>query len=87
MADRFRNSSPSLAGPASDGFAVTPHDSNLLSETTRGLYVGGAGNIAAVMASGVSVTFSAVPAGTVLPVRLTRILATGTSATSMVGLV
>ena len=87
MADRFQNSSPSLAGPASHGFAVTPHDTNPLTETTRGLYVGGAGDIAAVMASGASVRFPAVPAGSVLPVRLTRILSTGTTATSMVGLV
>jgi hypothetical protein len=87
MTDRFQTSSPSLAGPASHGFAVTPSDSTLLSETTRGLYVGTTGNIAALMLSGASVTFSSVPAGAVLPVRLTKIMATGTTASNIVALV
>ena len=86
MTDRFQTSSPSLAGPASHGFAVTPSDSTLLSETTRGIYVGTTGNIAALMLSGASVTFASVPAGAVLPVRLTKILATGTTAGSIIGL-
>lgn len=87
MADRFQNSSPSLAGPASHGFSVTPSDSALLSETTRGIYVGTGGDIAALMLSGASVTFPAVPAGSVLPVRLTKIMATGTTASNIVALV
>lgn len=87
MTDRFQNASPSLAGPASHGISVTPSDSTPLSETTRGLYVGTGGNIAAVMLSGASVSFSTVPAGSVLPVRLTKILATGTTASNIVALV
>lgn len=87
MTDRFQTSSPSLAGPASHGFAVTPSDSTLLSETTRGLYVGTTGNIAGLMLSGASVTFTSVPAGAVLPVRLTKIMATGTTASNIVALV
>jgi hypothetical protein len=87
MADRFQNSSPSLAGPASHGFAVSPSDSALLAETTRGLYVGSGGTIAALMLSGASVTFVAVPAGSVLPVRLTKIMATGTTASNILALV
>lgn len=87
MTDRFQNSSPSLSGPASHGFAVTPSDSALLSETTRGLYVGTGGAIAALMLSGASVTFASVPSGTVLPVRLTKVMATGTTAANIVALV
>jgi hypothetical protein len=87
MPDRFKHSSPSLNGPAAHAFAVTPNDSTDLSETTRALYVGVSGNVAAVMASGASATFSAVQAGTTLPVRATRVLATGTTASSIVGLV
>ena len=87
MADRFQNSSPSIAGPASHGFAVTPSDSSLLSETTRGIYVGTGGNIAALLLSGASVTFAAVPAGSLLPARLTKIMATGTTASNIVALV
>lgn len=87
MPDRFQNSSPSLSGPAAHGFAVTPNDSTTLSETTRALYVGSAGTVAVLMASGASVTFPGVPSGTVLPVRVTRVMATGTSATGIIGLV
>ena len=87
MPDRFQNSSPSLSGPAAHGFAVTPHDANLLPETTRALYVGSAGTLAVGMASGASLTFTGIAAGTVLPVRATRVMATGTSATDILGLV
>ena len=87
MPDRFQNTSPSLSGPALHAFAVTPHDSNPLAETTRALYVGSAGSIAVVMASGASVNFAVVPSGTVLPVRVTRVMSTGTSAADILGLV
>ena len=87
MTDRFQTTSPSLAGPASHGFAVTPSDSTLLAETTRGIYVSSGGSIAALMLSGASVTFADVPAGTTLPVRLTKIMATGTTAGGIVALV
>jgi hypothetical protein len=87
MADRFQNSSPSLAGPASHGFPVSPSDSAALAETTRGIFVGTGGTIAAVMASGASVTFVSVASGSLLPVRLTKVMATGTTAGNIVALV
>ena len=87
MPDRFQTASPSLSGPAAHGFAVTPSDSALLAETTRALYVGSAGNLVVVMASGSTITFTAIPSGTVLPVRVSKIMATGTSATDILGLV
>ena len=87
MPDRFQNSSPSLSGPAVHAFAIAPSDTVALTETTRAVYVGGAGSIAAIMASGASASFAAVPSGTVLPVRLTKVMATGTSASDIVGLV
>ena len=86
MPDRFQTSSPSLSGPAAHAFAVTPNDSTDLSETTRALYVGTAGSLAAIMASGASVTFGSLASGTVLPVRVTRVLSTGTTASAILGL-
>ena len=86
MPDRFQYSSPSLNGPAAHAFAVTPNDSSDLAETTRALYIGTSGSVAAVMASGSTVTFGSVQSGTTLPVRVTRILATGTTASAIVGL-
>ncbi|MCC6989952.1 MAG: hypothetical protein IT181_13185 [Acidobacteria bacterium] len=66
--------------------AVTPHDSTNIAfdGTIKALQVGGAGTVAAVMASGL-VSFTCV-AGQILPIRCTRVNATGTSATVIVAL-
>lgn len=53
---------------------------------TRGLYVGGAGNVKVDMAMGGTVTFNAVAAGTFMPVQVTRVYNTGTTATLMIAL-
>ena len=53
---------------------------------TRGVYVGVGGNVKVDMVSGGTVTFVGVGAGTLLPIQVERIYATGTTATSMVAL-
>lgn len=65
-------------------FAVTPSDSDDLASPGVGLYVGGAGAVAAILEDGGTVTFTAVPVGTHLPYIFKRILATGTTATNLV---
>lgn len=45
------------------------------------LYVGGTGNVAVVTDGGDIITFNGVPAGTTLPIQVTRLRATGTTAT------
>jgi len=87
MQDRFADRSPSTDGPAFHGFAITTSDGTDLTEVTRALYVGGAGAVHVLMASGGDVTFANVAAGTVLPIRVQRVLATGTTATLVLGLV
>lgn len=87
MADRFGGREPALDGPATHGFAVAPHDSTGLAETVRALYVGNAGDLTVQLASGATVTLANVPGGTIVPVRAVLVLATGTSATAIVGLV
>lgn len=86
MTDKFQNSDPSLVSPASSAFPITPSDSTDLAINTRCIYVGVTGNITLNMYDGSSVTFSNVPAGFILPVRAKRILATGTTATSLIGM-
>jgi len=72
--------------PARNAFAITPNDTNLLANLTRGIYVGGDGNIVLFMADDESsVTFVGVLAGTLLPLRVARVLSTGTTATNLVG--
>lgn len=76
----------SQSAPAFSFFAVTPHDSTDFTTWTRALYVGGAGNVAAVTFDGTAVTFVAVPAGSILPLQCRRVNSTNTTATSIVGL-
>lgn len=87
MADRFSDNTPSLTGPATHAFPITPSDSAGFADVTRGLYCGVAGDIVVVTLSGAVVTFANVAAGTLLPLRATRIAATGTTAGGLIGLI
>ncbi|PZU85939.1 MAG: hypothetical protein DI528_10780 [Shinella sp.] len=87
MTDRFSNVHPSLSGPASTGFTILPDDDANLLETTRGLYIGSGGDISVVMTSGASIVLTNVPGGSILPLRVNRVLATGTTTSGIVGLV
>ena len=84
--DNFATHNVSLGAPAVDAFAITPNDGTDLSNVTRYIYVGGAGAIALITVNGETVTFSAVPVGTVLPIRAARVKATGTTATLLIGM-
>lgn len=86
MQDSFENHATSLVAPAGTGFAITPADGSDLAEVTRSIYVGGAGAVSATMASGATVTFLGLAAGTILPIRARRIRSTGTTATAIIGL-
>lgn len=85
--DPYRFANPGIEAPAYDGFAVTPHNSTNFNVAARALYIGGAGDVVVVMASGAVLTFVGVPAGTLLPVRCTRVNSTNTTATSIIGLI
>lgn len=77
---------PNDTGSASQGRAVTPNDSTVLSVTSA-VWVGGAGNLAVVFEDGGSaVTLTGVPAGTLLPIRVTKVMSTNTTATSITAL-
>lgn len=84
-ADRFGPAA--LADPAEHAFAITPNDTTDLSYVTRAIWVGGAGNLNVVMLSGATVLFSGIAAGTLMRVRASRVMATSTTATLLVGMV
>ncbi len=68
------------------GQAVTASDATTYNPT-RALWVGGAGNVAVQFSSQDSaVTIVGVPAGTLLPVSVTKVMSTNTTATSIVAL-
>lgn len=76
-----------LGNPAGGGFAVTPNDSANLSATTTGIYVGVSGHVKVDMANGNTITFPNLQAGVIHPIRARRVYATGTTATSIVGVI
>lgn len=61
-------------------------DNNDLAAVSRAIYVGGAGDVTVVMQGGGTITFKAVPVGTLLRVRATRIKSTLTTASNLVAL-
>ncbi|NNU17302.1 hypothetical protein HK107_13305 [Parvularcula sp. ZS-1/3] len=77
---------PGLESPPSRGFSVTPSDGSDLALPIRGLMVASAGDVALVTTGGDSVTLPALQPGVQYAVLASRILATGTSATGIVGL-
>jgi hypothetical protein len=85
MTTRHIDRDPTVA--AGSGAAVTPDDGANLAQTSRAIYVGGAGNLAVILDRDTSaVTFLAVAAGTLLPIRARRVMSTNTTATSILAL-
>ena len=75
------------SNPAEYAAAVTLSDSTVLTPTPRALYIGVGGDVVVTMAAdGSDVTFENVPTGTKLPVRVSKVKATNTTASSIVAL-
>ena len=70
---------------ARGAFAITPDDANALPKVALGLWVGGAGNLTVKMQDGSTAALNAINAGTMLPLVVAQVMATGTSATLLVG--
>lgn len=76
-----------VEGPATKAAAITPSDSVSLTFFTRAIYVGGAGDISVNMSdTGSAVVFKAVPVGSILPIRVSQVLATNTTASLLIAL-
>ena len=86
MEDPFKNQAPSATSPASEGELITPDDAAELSIPTRALYVGQAGDVRVEMLSGTVLTFNNMQGGAIYPIRVTKVLATGTTAANLVGI-
>jgi len=66
---------------------IVPNDVTPLSTPAQSIWVGGFGNVTLIpLGQTTSVTFTAVPAGTLLPVAAGTVLATGTTAANMLAL-
>jgi len=74
-----------VSDPGEFAAVIVPNDSTVLTTPTRAIWVGVAGNIAVRMRGGNLVTFTGVPVG-LLPIQVDKILATGTTATTMLAI-
>lgn len=83
--DTFKNHTRSLTSPPEHAVAIVPDDDGELAVVTRALYVGAGGDVAVRMHDGSQVTLVGVPSGTMLPLRVRGVLASGTTADAILG--
>jgi hypothetical protein len=85
--DKFQGKIVSYEMPSNHLLALTPNDAVDLTYVTRGIYIGGAGDLAVRDEFNNDVTFTNLVPGIILPIRVVRIFATGTSVTDIIGLI
>lgn len=74
-----------LSGPAEDYIAVTPNDNTVYDPPLKAFRAGSTGNISVVTLAGSTVTINNVLAGETISLQVSRIRATGTSASNIGG--
>ena len=72
--------------PARSASTVLPNDTSDLPHISRALYIGQTGALSVEMVDGDVVTFEGVPAGSMLPIRASKVRATGTTAAAILSL-
>lgn len=79
--------SADLLSPYVNGSVITPDDTVELTQTPRALWIGGTGHLNVILQGDTSATLiSAIPAGTLLPIRPKVIKLTSTTASLIVAL-
>lgn len=86
MKDTFNKHSRSLTSPPESAAEIIPDDQSLLQNATRAIHIGGAGDLRVQMLGGQVVTLAGLPGGMMIPLRVRKVFATGTTATAIVGL-
>ena len=76
MPGAYRNADATVS--ARGAVSITPNDTNNINNT-RALYIGVSGNLRVSMVDGQTVTFQGLLAGSILPIQVTRVFATGTT--------
>ena len=84
MSDFIGQNERAVLAPYTKAVAVTKSDSTII-PATRALYIGGAGAVVVTMMDGSEATFSAVPVGTTLKIRVTQVK-NATAATNILAL-
>ncbi|MEM7509080.1 MAG: hypothetical protein AAF415_20360 [Pseudomonadota bacterium] len=83
--DQFENHAPGLESPATRLVEITPDDATELQFVTRAITVENSGHLQIVTAGGDTGRLF-VAAGVPFPIRARQIMATGTTASGIVGL-
>lgn len=87
MFDKFKNAQKGIDSVAERAADITPHDTNQLTTATRSVYIGTGGDLTVQLVGDSSpVTFRNVVSGSILPIRVQKVLATGTTAANLLGL-
>lgn len=86
MLDEFSAFTDGLTSPATAAEAITPNDAETLEFVTRAIYIGQSGDVNVVLKSGDTVLLRNMQASVFYPLRVVQVLATGTTATDIVGL-
>jgi hypothetical protein len=84
MPDQHSSFVEGLTSPADNQVAITPSDSTDLAFNSRAIRVGVGGTLVVTPAGGGSDVTYTVYNGEVLPIRVSRVKATGTTATNLV---
>lgn len=82
--DVFSDNAAGLSSPVTNALAITPSDTDELAQVTRGVYVAVSGTLKVDMVDSGTVTFTALSAGVIHPIRCKKIYSTGTAATGIV---
>ncbi len=83
--DRFALHSPGSTSPIENGFDVAPDDGADVAWVTRALMVTVSGDVAVTLRSGSDITLAGLLVGVMYPFRVSRVKATGTTATGIKG--
>lgn len=84
--DQFSKFSNNLESPSKHAAAVTPSNSTDLEYASRALYVGSSGNVQITTVGGETVMLANINAGSLVPIRVSRVWSTGTTATNILAL-
>ena len=85
--DIFGDFTPSFSSSICGGFGIVPDDVVDLPNATRALVLASGGDVSVILRNGDAITLPGLTAGVVYPVRVSRVLVTGTTATCLKGLI
>ncbi|MBD3665387.1 spike base protein, RCAP_Rcc01079 family [Sulfitobacter aestuariivivens] len=85
--DKYDDYQTALNSPITGGFDIIPADGMDLAQVTRAVMVSEGGDLAVVFKNGDTLTLPGLMPGVIYPLRATQVLAAGSTATGIKGLI